>query len=269
MSINKQLDQLFDDWKEKSKNNKDAGNKLGSEHFVKDGIVCKPTFVENLWLNSNKRVLFLLKDQNQGADSSKHWDDDARCWFNTEGVYNLQIPFFKNLAYCLYAIFNPDETFESIKQENLVAFWNKTPFAYVEAKKQPGKKSIAARVLQQYLNEYKEFLIKEISILNPDVIVNCCGDPVGWDFVNNEFFNNSPNKHCYKNTFDSKNRDTVIYYEDVKKLHIMLPHPSTQGIAKNPKYFFDFSLFPYKEFLKAYPDWLNQNATVNNAETVK
>ncbi|MDR1348305.1 MAG: hypothetical protein LBJ63_07790 [Prevotellaceae bacterium] len=248
MSINQELEQLFANWKQASEKKGD------SKFFCKDGLVCKPRVIENLWLNANRRVLFLLKDQNQDADSDKHWDDDARCWFNNDKIY--EIPFFKNLAYCLYAILNPEKSFETIAQENIIEFSDNTPFAYVEAKKQPGKGSISENELKRYLENYKDFLKEEISILNPDVIVNCCGDPVGWDFVNSEIFSNSPNKHCYRNEFDSKKRATVIYYKDVNKLHIMLPHPSTPSIKNNPKNFFDFVMYPYKDFLKEYPDWL-------------
>ena len=73
-SITTKLDELFAEWQ------------LSCSHFVKDGIMLKPDTnidVEVAWLHSERRIAFLLKDQNQGI--GEHWDDDARLWPLYEG----------------------------------------------------------------------------------------------------------------------------------------------------------------------------------------
>jgi hypothetical protein len=257
MNIQEQLDKLFKRWLQASINNGDG------KRFCKDGIPYKyghsRGYEEELWFNAKKKVLVLVKDQYQDNNPDNWWDDDAREWFDhlekDKKQYYYEKPFFKNIAYTLQAILNPDKEYTG--DLDVKAVIDTTPFAYVEAKKQPGKDSCPPNIFSRFLNKYRDYIKEEITdILKPDIIVNCCGDPVGWNFVNKEIFADSPNKQCYKNDFDSKKRETVIYYKEQQKLHIMLPHPSTRGISRNPKYFFDFVMHPYTEFLKDYPDWL-------------
>ncbi len=39
--------------------------------------------VNDAWIHSDRRIAFLLKDQNQGK--GEHWNEDARLWPTFEG----------------------------------------------------------------------------------------------------------------------------------------------------------------------------------------
>ena len=64
-NIGNELEKLFAEWKDRLK--KDSGPET---HFTKDGVMYRSgktnEQVEQEWLASPKRVVFLLKDQNQG-----------------------------------------------------------------------------------------------------------------------------------------------------------------------------------------------------------
>ena len=60
--INEKLEILFNEWKERMEKN-------GDMYFTKDGILRKNGISDSklieTWIASSKRVMFLLKDQNQ------------------------------------------------------------------------------------------------------------------------------------------------------------------------------------------------------------
>lgn len=52
-----------------------------TSHFTRDGLMYNSLpneQNENFWFSSSKRVLFLLKDQNQ--QGMEKWDEDIRWW---------------------------------------------------------------------------------------------------------------------------------------------------------------------------------------------
>ncbi len=72
MQFDGKLDKLFDQWK----------SRIRMSNFVKDGVMLKNDAFLNVdidkkWLNLPRRIVFLMKDQNQGE---WRWDDDTRQW---------------------------------------------------------------------------------------------------------------------------------------------------------------------------------------------
>ena len=102
--IDEKLENLFDEWKDRMKKN-------GDMNFTKDGILRKKgipdTKVIETWMASSKRILFLLKDQNQEGGK---WDEDIRDWLTVnENTSNLGSTFLKNIAYILWGLSKADE----------------------------------------------------------------------------------------------------------------------------------------------------------------
>lgn len=180
--IDEKLENLFDEWKDRMKKN-------GDMNFTKDGILRKngipDTKVIETWMASSKRIMFLLKDQNQEGGK---WDEDIRDWLTVnENASNLGSIFLKNIAYILWGLSKADENndwwynevtmhFDEVKE-----YFNTQPFALVECKKQPGDGQLNDDVLKQHLSDYGDLLKQEIDILNPNIIV--CTNQHIYDFI--------------------------------------------------------------------------------------
>jgi hypothetical protein len=251
LTLNQQLDKLFKEWNKKSIENGD------SVFFVKDGIPYKPNAKEEgyeceIWNKIDKKVLFLLKDQNQGKDKNKFWNDDTRVWFRDENIKGHKSELFtkkhfKVLTYCLYGILNPTMEFQDINYIDAINNFDIQPFAYVECKKQPGTKTCPSNLINSYLYKYKNYLEAEINILKPNIIVCSCQEI--FDFVNNEILKESIKKQSFKNDFDSHKRDTIIFHQEFNKLVVLIPHPSTPGLGY--EYYYNFLMTPYKTAIKS------------------
>ncbi len=197
-----QLESLFNDWIKASKKDKyhercDINNNI---IFTYDGLMYKPDLsidVEDDWEKENKRIMFLLKDQ------PSDWSDDARKWLKDypddkeetkkrkAKNRELRSKFIHNIANLFYGIYNSRVgsvvSFDSLDKEDVKRTFLTKPFAFVECKKQGGKRTISNSKLNYYLNnaDYKPLLEKEIKILNPNIIV-CTNNNI-YNFVINMF----------------------------------------------------------------------------------
>lgn len=179
---------LFDKWYHRTAQlNKEEPDKDGHYGLVCDGIMRKPgkdesgdEELEKSWWSQPMRIAFLMKDQNQGG---YHWTEETRNWLSQKkDMQELTNRTFRNIANILWGlIYSKDdicppeklnENFEDIK-----TCFHEIPFAYIETKKQGGGPYLDNKILNQYLNDYKELLYKEFDILNPNVFV-CTGWPI-------------------------------------------------------------------------------------------
>lgn len=197
--LDSRLEELFEAWF-------GAMQKNGDTHFTKDGVIYKNHLTKEQsvqeWLKAEKRVVFLLKDQNQKG--IEKWDEDIRYWLkdnegddvskleNKRRNRNLESSFIKHIAYILWGVCKAEKEGdwpyeEVVKYEDEVkAFFNTQPFALVECKKQPGGGFLEDSFLKQHLWDYGSFLWREIhNILRPNVII-CTGQPI-YDFVLKRF----------------------------------------------------------------------------------
>ena len=180
-NYNKELDDLFDDWEKESKKN-------GLDNFVCDGLMFKGEVFKNkgfygrkpgneneLWNNSSKRILFLLKDMNDPDE----YGLDLREWMGTQNPPIITKRFFKNIALWLLGIDEIQENgnFIPFNEANIPEKYSKAfeekPFAIVNCKKQAGSANISNEELLDYVEKYGIFLKKQIEILDPNIIY--CG----------------------------------------------------------------------------------------------
>lgn len=122
---------------------------------------------ENLWSQSDRRVLFLLKEPNRNeGEDYKDWDWSK----NNENFGNI-------LAYWLDGLMRTTSS-NKITYNDLSCradIFKKYPLAIVNVKKVPGDSKADWREVREYAQRDKNFLRKQIkSILKPNIIV-CCG----------------------------------------------------------------------------------------------
>ena len=182
-NYNQQLNILFKEWKlesEKHCERREIGEG-GRVIFTEDGLLEKPDSrinVEKEWHLSQKRIMFILKDQ------PSDWCDDVRLWLiNDPCICELPTRFIRNIANIFWGVYNTTAdrpcSFADLQQakangEVKHCFCTK-PLALVESKKQGGITRISNSILKRYLALYGNFLRKEIEILRPTIII-CCGD---------------------------------------------------------------------------------------------
>ena len=248
----KQLDELFEKWEEKSKENE-------HNHFCQDGLMHKGSIYDEesnlrrpgneneLWDNAKKRVLFLCKDLNNDKDAA-----DIREWNCHKTGENIKALFYKNMAYWLYGLLNVNENgfapeFETLTDEIITDFFDKTSFAYVNCKKEAGVEKISDTDLQCHIDLYKDFIKQEIEILNPDIIVCGGGSSIIKNFVGEEIYTDIEK-------IDGSN-NWIYYSKKNNKVVIDSYHPSYWQIEGGSKTIYENMMSKYKEFIDKYPNF--------------
>lgn len=249
--MEKELQELFEEWK----------NKLGT-CFTYDGIMYQNgktnEQVVKEWMASPKRVVFLLKDQHQFGDGEK-WDERIYLWLNDvdwedieKKKWNVQAcanrnikgKFFKNIAYILWGLVKADRNnewwYQEVKKhhEDVKTFFNTQPFALVECKKDPGGPICNPSVLKCHLKTYGNFLMEEIRILNPNMIV--CTSDIIYKFVLEMY----PEKELVS----IENHNSIRFHPNTKTLIFCSYHPSSR---KSPEMVYDGVMAHYRAFLKS------------------
>ncbi|MGZ2371715.1 hypothetical protein ACXR6G_18195 [Ancylomarina sp. YFZ004] len=188
MEYNEKLDQLFDRWEQEAKSK-------GFNGFCRDGLLYKgktrstigsdsktywgrASGNENeLWHNSNKKIVFLTKDTNSNPNQ------DYREWLGRQGEGIITHKFFKNIALWLYGLISIDEKGnyspfeEAVIGENYTRAFDENPFCIINAKKESGSSTIDNADLLYHANLSATFLKEQFEILNPNIIV--CGGGQG------------------------------------------------------------------------------------------
>ncbi len=185
-TIDSELQVLHTEWRKRIKEHFGDNAK-----FTWDGVVYKNGELNDKtlesWIGTHRRVLFLLKDQNQPG--TEKWDEDIRYWLKNidkddachknqkADNRNLKSPFICKLAFILWGLSKIDKNnawwpkqvemhFEEVK-----AFFNTQPFALLECKKVPGGGRVDDKMIKQHLTDYGDLLKREIDILKPNMIV--------------------------------------------------------------------------------------------------
>ena len=197
----KQLEQqILDEWRRFAESKHDA------EEFSEDGLLWRGLIYyadgswhrregneEELWLNAKRRLLILTKDLND----TEAWNIRQETGRQNTAVFSYQCgaPFIKNLRMWTYGLLHttPEEIpdFKTVRNMELSGpFFETAPIAHVNCKKQCGGSSITNRLLSSYLNDYADFLKKQIALYDANIIL-CCGCVNGknliLDFVRSQY----------------------------------------------------------------------------------
>ena len=250
-SIKKELDDLFVEWESRMK------EKDSTSHFTKDGLMFNSIpneQNEETWFSSSKRVLFLLKDQNQKGEQK--WDEDIREWLvdtasdtteshqrTKEANRNLASRFIRNIAYLLWGLSKVDNDnpwwYDEVTKHfcEVKEFFNTQPFAMVECKKQPGGGRLAPKDLKRHLCDFGDLLKREIEILSPTMIV--CANHHIYSFV--------LEMYPHEELFSIEGHKEVSYHQPSGTLIFCSYHPSDR--KSSPK-IYEGVMDHYRAFLK-------------------
>lgn len=251
-SIEHELNVLFAEWESKIKTNNNTS------HFTRDGLMYNSIpneQNEDFWFSSSKRVLFLLKDQNQ--QGLEKWDEDIREWLTDtandktesylkkkEANRNLSPRFIRNLAYLLWGLSKADKDnpwwYDEVTKhfDEVKDFFNTQPFAIVECKKQPGGGMLKDEDLKQHLCDFRDLLQKEIEILSPTMIV--CTNQHIYDFVIELY----PHDEllCI-----GKEHNSIRFHVPTGTLILCSYHPSS--FTKSPNEIYEGVMYHYRAYL--------------------
>ena len=166
MSKTEQLDNLFDEWRRKQadewqqwnegKKDKSSYLKRYMEHenlkkinpaksFTPDGIIDKEAW------NNGKKILFILKEANgqwmldENLEDNTVEIDNGEFWFRKIVIDNINHNIKRKLTKL---------SFEKFGESELKAV------AYMNINKRGGAKSELKSVLNEYINEYKDYIKK-------------------------------------------------------------------------------------------------------------
>ncbi len=278
-NIGNELEKLFTEWKDRLK--KDNGPET---HFTKDGVMYRSgktnEQVEQEWLASPKRVVFLLKDQNQGKNGT--WDEDINLWLkdvdwedtnardkwnaSAKANRNIKGRLMKNIAYILWGLVKADNNVDrSFKKTNkhhneVKDFFNSQPFALIECKKEPGVSYLNNRILRHHLNTYGDLLKREIDILHPNIIVCCGGSSEIFKFITKTYYKDKDPisygaEYVCEDGTDLGFKTQLCYYPDDNVVVIDSYHPTARGKIANGRVedwlIFDRVLSPFRRFMNS------------------
>ena len=252
IGYNNLLNTLFDEWIEESERNGEPRDNTENHNiiFTKDGLIEKndpSKDIEKAWGQSDKKIMFLLKDQpSEYCDDARLWlkdlaTDNEKAKSKKEGNRSLRPKFVHNLANLLWGLYNAtavnDCWLGESTHEKVQKTFNTMPFAFVESKKQGGKASIDSTTLRTYLDRYGHLLKREIEILNPNIIV-CTNEDI-YDFVLNLYPKNELIGF-------GKGHNSIRYHLKSSTIILCSYHPSAIMSAEN---FYEGVMFHYRAFL--------------------
>ena len=228
-----QLNELFAEWME-------CLDDTDKPLFCKDGLMLKAyqteKSIDKLWDESPRRVMFVLKDKNTpDGDDTRLWlTDGKRGKMNRElnGGEVTKTGFLPNIARILYGLVVETKGYDQLDMEKVVEVWNTVPFAFVEAKKLAGYSTVDKPQIEQALEKEGHFLLREIEILNPNIIVCCDAEDTQFDFITSEFEKIEKGESIeYKYPEKPHFICGLRYYPTLNKVVIRSFHPTRIGKA--------------------------------------
>lgn len=245
-NYNKQLDALFSRWIDSY-----AEDEQG--RFCKDGLMLKPNGdVDELWGKTQKRVMFVLKDNPDGGH-------DTRTWLKEPKNQHLPNQFLQRLAEVFYALLHlkADEDsrmaykFTNVKDElhgKVEADFSNEPFAFVEAKKLAGGDSVSSKAVTDAMMRDEKFFKEELDILRPNIIVCCDGENSQFDFITSHYFNSEDVEKIEYEYPKHKDIKCGLWYYPTEKVAVIKSfHP---GYITEEWKFFEKVISPFHALLK-------------------
>lgn len=180
--INKQLDTLFKRWEKNTQQD-------GVQSFCKDGLVLQEQNSEDVWNNSERRVVFLMKELlNPKVKDLRLILSDNNDWLTTRLCGSRMAAWLYGLTHTTTEGFpNIEAAFD---EKNQVESFRSIPFSLVSINKHSKENASTNAEIYQYAEKHKQFLKEELAILNANVVV-CCGEVV-FRVLKNLIFPHSP-----------------------------------------------------------------------------
>src|SRR5262245_38388590 len=168
MTISSQLSRLFDEWR----------RERSIPRFVPDGIVC-----DSVWERAEKKIFWILKDSNTNLevpvglmDPPRHfaealeWPQGFQDW--PEPLRPASSRFWQVVLRRSYGIENdPCSCEEAEARFRQSGVWRR--IGGLNLKKEAGEDTVAPEVIQEWARKDREFIMRELEIVKPSVIL--CG----------------------------------------------------------------------------------------------
>jgi len=185
-----------------------------------DGVVN-----EELFLKGKPKILWILKEPweyPENGESGGGWDlvKDLlhEGWHSNKGSYAI-------MAYISYSILNDFKKYSNISyvSEDPNVGNSMKYISYINVKKFPGSTSSNMNEISQYYLEFKDILIQQIDLINPDIVIG--GNTL------HLFFDD------LKLKADNFNKETwsAWWYKNNNRFYIHSYHPNQRTIT-NEKY---------------------------------
>lgn len=184
----------------------------GKNSFVRDGV----PFPEDYYVNS-PRVLFVLKDPNDIKATYESSQLDAYRDFGEKKIdrwHNRMMPRIAKMYKVLGGKSDKEMSeFEAIKN-----------IAFMNLKKTGGSNCVSGNVIASYTSIYRNRILEQIDIINPDYII-CCGCCV--QFVKYIMLDLPLNKRVkWRNLVEQKGNNYCFYWKKKDIIVIDMYHPS-------------------------------------------
>ena len=169
-----ELDELFEEWRERHEAENYDGENISKSNFIPDGIIDEASYMQ-----SPKKILFIAKEAaclKKGNTIEKNFENAQNdgFWCRRVAFGDAKAKkgrFSPGLALLANAILN--ENFETPEKDISALRY----VAFMNINKRGGFTSCQTRRLAAYVKKYKDLIDREIKIISPDIIV-CCGSGV-------------------------------------------------------------------------------------------
>ena len=200
----KELEDLFQRWMKKQGEEKGwekttvGGREILRIHFTKDGMVDPEAYEV-----SSCKILVVLKEANIADKKTEEWlkehmIDDQRYWYREfvngtiqEGVWTDEngcrkksdnIPQKESIGRMAYLLqkYTKNQKIDANRPSGKEIQDAVKQVAFMNLNKRGGSQKVNEKVLNDYVEEYKNEIKEEIEILQPDYIIWCAGEkPMG------------------------------------------------------------------------------------------
>lgn len=218
-----ELELLFESWKKKEKH-------LG-KIFNSDGIIC-----EEEWKKQDKKILFILKEAYHRDIKIVNDYDLAEDLSNNGPWKNI----WKRVAEWSYGLVkttsNYTEPYRSLNEAEANSYLKKV--AVINIKKSDGKSKSNNKDIIQYAEYDAEEILREIEIINPDIIV--CGYTIGplnaaLKKMDPTFIQFKSNKETTSENYHYvwKNRIVIDYYHPAARYPALMSYYGLMGCYRD------------------------------------
>lgn len=190
---NGQLDKLFEEWINEYKKEMDE-YRFNMSAFAKDGIINEENYI-----NTFPKLLFIAKETNRGGG-------DFRVWWREEVKYK----FSKRIFEWAYGILNDFPDLDSIRIAQIDRKQIMSKISFMNLKKVPGESRANPDVIRATAMKFQKFILKEIKIICPDIIIGGIGDDTLWGKIFN--FIKPKNSMNGRKLFKVENIKIVDFY---------------------------------------------------------
>lgn len=176
--------ELFNKWKQR----------YPGKQILTDGILN-----EEKWKNSNRKLLFILKENYVDLEEFNYSSAAAYRKWAEGGAMNKRI--FKNLYAISFAVQQPSHSFNGSDEDWDLARNYFLESAVINIKKTQGKSKSDDKELRKLSDDDGLLLVEQIDLLTPEIVV--CGGTMRYvsNFCNLENYSNTEYIKTYNNTF--------------------------------------------------------------------